>query len=136
MNFKVCTNSSLRFGEVTLRRNSKSFNTPLLLHLFPNFSKEVLELSGFDVSNLAILVPIAEVFKLQEAADKMKVEISRIIGFDGVFSSVFCFTILINMHIFFRLLHLHESEESSEILSIADISREGFHADLLQVWTS
>lgn len=87
MNFKVCTSSSLRFGEVSLRRNSKSFTlkTPLLLHLFPNFSKEVLELSGFDVSNLAILVPIAEVFKLQEAADKMKVEISRIIGFDGEF---------------------------------------------------
>lgn len=85
MNFKVCTSSSLRFGEVSLKRNSKSFKTPLLLHLFPNFSKEVLELSGFDVSNLAILVPIAEVFKLKEAADKMKVEISRIIGFDGEF---------------------------------------------------
>lgn len=84
MNFKICSSSSLRFGEITLKRSNKTYKTPLLLHLFPNFSREVLELAGFDVDELAILVPISEVYKMEEAVKKSGLRISKMIGYEGI----------------------------------------------------
>lgn len=83
MNFNICSKSSLRIGELTLKRSSKCYKTPLLLHLFPNFSKEVFEIAGINIDELAILVPVDQVYKLENAVKASGVKLSKIIGFDG-----------------------------------------------------
>lgn len=117
MNFNICSKSSLRIGEITLKRSSKCYKTPLLLHLFPNFSKEVFEIAGMNLEDLAILVPVDQVYKLENAVKASGMKLSKIIGFDGEFNYVYS---RIN-HQFkhnSRLFNIHDTQKSIEILSI------------------
>lgn len=78
------TKCSGRLGLLTNieRLPDKSFNTPLLLYLNPQLSREVLELSGFDLSNFAICLPIQNVEQMEKPVSAFKKGISKFVGLE------------------------------------------------------
>lgn len=63
------------------RLPDRSYKTPLLLFLFPNLSREVLELSGFDLSNdFGVLLPVSSVEQMEKPLKLYQKGISEFIG--------------------------------------------------------